>query len=441
MRSLALAAALLLTGTTAAGAASLAQGVANGSLRGGGSYIVRPQIGAPVAAVELWFRAPSVGFAREPLPGLALYAAKSVAASTPITGASVSRLVSDMGGKVAISAYPDSIEISALVPADRAAEVVRVMTASFFAPVLTAQGLRTARGDMAQEELIRSFDSDEVLRDALLEQLFTGGPAHYSRYGKPEDLRKVTLDTVHDFALRAFRAKNALLVVTGAVDDAIVARAVDGRPRTPGDNGETAAPSALVQTPATANQDFADQAFGYAYAGPPITDERAATAMDFISDYLFRADTGLVARQLAHTSVSVAGQFVTYHNPGVMLVQGSGSGDLGTARAAIDKALLAMRTPLEKKAFDAAREAFVYHLLSDLQTPLELADNFGWYSVEGNPAYAPGLAGDGGRYFGAARGLTAEYVASVVTKYLTTPAATVTLGPAAVPAPRPQATR
>lgn len=439
MRSLALLAAVVL-GLCAlpAGAASLAQGVSSGSLRGGGSYIVRPQAGAPVAAVELWFRAPSVGFARDPIPGLALYAAKSVAASTPITGTSVSRFVTDMGGKIAISAYPDSLEVSALVPADRASEVVRAMTASFFAPVLTQQGMRTARGDMAQEELIRSFDSDEVLRDALLEELFTGGPAHYSRYGQPQDLRKVTLDTLHDFALRAFRAKNALLVVTGAVDNAIAGRAVEGRPRLRGDNGETPAPSVLAQTPATAARDFTDRAFGYAFAGPPITDERAATAMDFISDYLFRPQTGVVSRELSRSNVSVAGQFVTYHNPGVMLVQSSGSGDLKAARATIDKALAAMRSPLEKKTFEAAREAFVYHLLSDLQTPLELADNFGWYSIEGNAAYAPGLAGDGGRYFGTARGLTAQFVASIAAKYLSSPGATVTLGPAT--APRPQAT-
>jgi predicted Zn-dependent peptidase len=129
---------------------------------------------------------------------------------------------------------------------------------------------------------------------------------------------------------------------------------------------------------------------------------------------------------------------VTYRNPGVMLVQLSGDGDLKAARGALDDALVQIRKPLDKKTFDAARDVFVYHLLSDLQTPLQLADNFGWYSVEGNAAYAPGLAGAGGRYFAAAKSLTAEYVASVAAKYLTQPGATVTLAPP--PQPKPQAT-
>jgi predicted Zn-dependent peptidase len=312
------------------------------------------------------------------------------------------------------------------------------MTSVYFTPVLTAAGLRTARSDVIQESLIRSFDSDEVLRDALLEQLFATGPAHYSIYGKPENVRSISLDTLTDFATRAFRAKNAYLIVTGAVDAQVVARAVDGRPKAAGDAGENAIPNILASSGAPVSRDFADSAFGYAYAGPAIANERAATAMDFISDYLFRPDSGAVSRKLAGEQINVTGQFVTYRNPGVMLVQLSGSGNLQAARAVLDQSLASMRKPLERKAFEAARDAFVYHLLSDLQTPLQLADNFGWYSVEGNAPYAPGLAGARGRYFAAASSLTAEYVASIAEKYLTTPGATVILGPAS--RPKPQAT-
>jgi predicted Zn-dependent peptidase len=439
MRVLALMCALVLAAALPVRAAAPSQGVlSRGTLAGGGSYIVRPQRSLPVAAVELWFRAPSVGFARDPVPGISILAAKAIAASVPITGTALSRFVGDMGGKLAVSSYPDSINVSALVPANRAGDVVRAMTSVYFTPVLTAAGLRTARGDVVQEALIRSFDSDEVLRDALLEQLFANGPAHFSIYGKPEDVRKVDLETVSDFAMRAFRAKNAYLIVTGSVDPQIVSRAVDGRPKAARDGGEIAAPSTIASPAPSVARVFADPAFGYAFVGPPIADERAATAMDFISDFLFRPQGGLVPRRLANSQISVIGQFVTYRKPGVMLVQLSGSGDMQAARATLDGALAQMRKPLDKKTFDAARDVFVYHLLSDLQTPLQLADNFGWYSVEGNAAYAPGLAGSGGRYFAAAKSLTAEYVATIAAKYLQTPGATVTLAPAA--RPKPQAT-
>lgn len=439
MRVLALIGLLAIGLTLPARAASpsLGAGISSGTLPGGGSYLVRPQQSVPAAAIELWYRAPSVGFAHDPVPGLALLAAKAVAASVPITGTTLSGLVADMGGKLAISGYPDSIEISALVPANRAGDVVRAMTSVYFTPVLSAAGLRTARSDVIQEALIRGFESDEILRDALLSQLFASGPAHYPVYGKPDDVRKITLDTVTDFATRAFRAKNAYLIVTGAVGSDVVDRAVAGRPKAANDAGEGSPANTVSPLSPPLSQDSSDSAFGYAFAGPPISDERAATALDFVSDYLFRPESGLVARRLADAQVDVTGQFVTYHNPGVMLVQLSGTGDLKAGRAAVDAALVQMRKPLDKKSFELAREAFVYHLLSDLQTPLELADNFGWYSVEGNAAYAPGLSGNGGRYFAAAKSLTAEYVAGVVTKYLSTPGATVTLAP---PQPVPQAT-
>lgn len=436
MRTLACVCLLILGVILPASAAAPASGTQTGRLPGGGAYIVEIQPSVPVAAVELWYRAPSVGFARDPIPGLGLLAAKSVAASIPVTGTALGRLVTDMGGRLAISSYPDSIEISALVPATRAADVVRAMTAAYFSPVLTAAGLRTARRDMAQESLVRSFESDEVLRDALFGQLFTSGPAHYSLYGDPDQVGKIALDTIQDFAVRAFRAKNAILVVSGAVDGTIASRAVPGRPVAPHDSGERSMTNQLTAAPSTVSRDFADPAFGYAFAGPAISDERAATAMDFIADYLFRPQTGVVSRAVASSALEVSGQFVTYHDPGVMLVEVSGSGDLQAARTEVDAALAAIRKPLDAKAFDAARSAFVYHLLSDLQTPVELADNFGWYTVEGDPGYAPGIAGARGRYFSAARGLTAQYVASVAAKYLTAPGATVTF----VPTPKAQAT-
>jgi predicted Zn-dependent peptidase len=75
--------------------------------------------------------------------------------------------------------------------------------------------------------------------------------------------------------------------------------------------------------------------------------------------------------------------------------------------------------PLGAAEFERAREAFVYHILSDTQTPQAQADNFGWYSVEGNAAYAPG--DPEGTYLQNAAALDPRYVAGVVRRYLGTP--------------------
>jgi hypothetical protein len=79
----------------------------------------------------------------------------------------------------------------------------------------------------------------------------------------------------------------------------------------------------------------------------------------------------------------------------------------------------AMRQPLDRNTFDAARAAFEYHIFSQIQTPLSRADNFGWYAAEGNLGYAPG--NDTGTYLKAARSLTADFVAQTVRTYLQQP--------------------
>ena len=56
-----------------------------------------------------------------------------------------------------------------------------------------------------------------------------------------------------------------------------------------------------------------------------------------------------------------------------------------------------------------------------------MADNFGWYAVEGNAAYAPGANEEDGAYFKAASQLTPEFVAATAEKYLGKSPVSVTL--------------
>jgi len=76
--------------------------------------------------------------------------------------------------------------------------------------------------------------------------------------------------------------------------------------------------------------------------------------------------------------------------------------------------------------------------LSDVQTPAQLADVAGWYTIEGNPAYAPLPGLEDGAYFRALRSLTPGFVAETARKYLGKPPAIVTLSESK-PAPKPKA--
>ncbi len=114
----------------------------------------------------------------------------------------------------------------------------------------------------------------------------------------------------------------------------------------------------------------------------------------------------------------VVGQFITLHDPGVMVV--TIGGDHGKqAEQRVLEALTTMQQPMDRQTFEAAREAFLYHVAADTQTPQERADNFGWYTVEGNLDYAPGSID--GSYQRAARELDPQYVADVVRRYLGKP--------------------
>ena len=395
-------------------------------LAGGGTGIVRPMSGAPVAAVELWFRAPSIGFEAEPQPGIANLAALAVAASEPLTGTPLAALVARSGGRFAVSVYPQTVEISALVPAGDAPSVLRTMSAVYFTPVLTEAGLAEAVQEARADQRLRAIVSpDEELRDALFAVLFPSGPDHFS----PVDASGVGalhLDEVRSFATRAFRASNATVVLTGDVDSTLLDSAVPGRGEHQAAEALTVGKPALAASTPPVTQQASIPGFGYAWIGPSIKDEREATALDFVADYLFNPDTGVVTKQIGNVDASINAQYVTYYDPGVFYVEATGS-QAATVRAQIDDALAAMSKPLDSKVFESARRRFEYHVTSDVSTPLPLADNFGWYACEGNAGYAPGADVNGGRYITSVHALTPQLVAQTVQKYLGASRASVTL--------------
>jgi len=386
-------------------------------LPSGVTSIVRPLSGAPVAAIELWFRAPSIGFEGTPKPGIANLAALTVAASEPLTGTPLASLVAEIGGRFSVNTYPETIEVSALVPSSEAARVLRTMTGVYFTPVLSDDGRSKALAEVRTDTRLRDITQpSETLREALFAALFKSGPDHYSPVDS-SGVASLKLEDLQTFAARAFRASNATIVLTGAVDEQLTEAAVAGRADPGAPEPAVDFSSIVSQAPQNVVRDGPVPGFGYAWAGPPIKDERAATALDFVADYLFDPDSGVVSRQLDDVDASIDAQYVTYYDPGVFYVEATG-GQATAARAKIEAALAQMRKPLDRQTFEAARRLFEYHVMSDVATPLSLADNFGWYALEGNAAYAPGADLDAGQYISSIRALTPELVAETVTKYI-----------------------
>jgi predicted Zn-dependent peptidase len=396
---------------------------ASGTLPGGVTYQVRPDRDQPAAAVALWYRAPASGFGPKPQPGIARLAAATVAGSTPVTGTPLSRLVERYGGRISVAVYPDSISVTALVPPERAVDTVRAMTADYFAPVVAQDGLTLAQRDLAEDAVYRSFDPEQAIEDLLGSALFASGPLHDGLIGTPNGYRGATLAQVRAFAARAFRPANAILVLTGDVDAAALS-AVASRA---GAQAGAEAPTAEVAQPAPAPLTRTGNAAGtgLGWVGPPIADEAAATALDFAADALF-APGGTVAKAIGARKATVSGKFVTYHDPGVFLVTISGD-DAAAVRPLVARAVADAAKPMDPAAFAAARAAYTYRILASIETPSDQAGTYGWYSVEGDPAYAPAEGAPGGRYFGLAAALTPAGVAQTVARYLGPAPAVVTL--------------
>ncbi|MBV9718454.1 MAG: insulinase family protein [Candidatus Eremiobacteraeota bacterium] len=383
----------------------------------GGSYVLDPDPTVGTAAIGLWFRAPGAGYDNA-TPGISNLAATAAAVVPLASGRSLYAMVHTAGGQLNIEVYPDIVGIGAVVPASAARRIVAAMTAAYFSSNVDENAVKTARANAAVLGVQQRYEADTTLHDLLFAQIFLNGPAHYPPLPDTVSaLTSISASQVGAFAKRAFRAENAVLTLTGNIDASSIAAVTDG-------NGAGAMDppydSPLAQIPSTATKTGAVDGVGLAWLGPPISDEKAATALDFVADYLFRDQTGLVSKSLdrSRSDAMVVGQFITLHDPGVMVVTIGGNHEKQAEQQVLD-ALGTLQQPLDRATFDAAREAFLYHVASDTQTPQEQADNLGWYSVEGNLPYAPGTAA--GAYEQQARGLDPQYVADVVRRYLGKP--------------------
>ncbi len=388
---------------------------ASGTLPHGGNYVLYRDQTVPAAAIDVWFRAPGAGYDNA-WPGIGRIAATAAATSTLESGKSLFGLVRSVGGRLAINVYPDIIGVSAVVPSNAARRVIAAMSAAYFSPSIDETSVNTAKKDAAVLFAARRYSSDDLLHDALFAQIFSSGPNHFSPLPDNfDEIKKISVGDVKTFAKRAFRSSNATMSLAGNVDPSWIEAITAGSP------GSADAPIQSPVSGAPANTSITGNVagVGIAWKGPAISEERAATALDFIADYLFRDETGTVVKSIGTQSSNyVSGQFITLHDPGVMLVTIGGDKPAELKQTVLN-AVSALSTPLDQKTFDAARSAFIYHLAVDTQLPIEQADNLGWYAAEGNASYAP--SDPSSSYWQRAKDLDPAYVASIAKQYLAHP--------------------
>jgi len=425
-------------------AATLAPGET--TLADGLTLMVRRLHSSPTVAVEVWLSVPSDGYGPSK-PGIARLAALAVAYES-FGGSSLRDLVRTDGGQISVTVYPAATEIAMIVPSYDGPAVIAAMLNRVFHPSIDNQAFSDARQRLAAQQAAYQGATELVLRDGAFAALFSSGSYHVSPYGTSSSLGDMASDDVRSFLSRGYTPGDAIFVVAGDVDQAATSAYISAHAPLPAAVSAVPA-SALASHPGT-NMIAGAQASGsgvaMAWAGPPISDERAATAMDFLSDYLLRPDVGTAAAAIRtqNPNLEVGGEFVTLRDPGVFYVTVTGSNVDATSTLAMVRSAIgrAVSTTMSTPDFARALDAYRTHALRDnADSPQTIADNYGWYFVHGAPAYSPSatdneLAGD---YYAQVASLTPQYVTEVAKRYLTSAPAVAVVGtqrPAAAQAPR-----
>ncbi|MBC5823798.1 MAG: insulinase family protein [Candidatus Eremiobacteraeota bacterium] len=429
-------------GAAPAGAAPIRLAPGEQTLRDGLTVAVRQLTSAPIAAIELWVRCPSNGYA--PLrPGVARVAAYSLLAQK-YAGLSLREEVRADGGRVVISVFPMATEYAVVVPSFAAQRFIGALGKRLFHPVIDSAAFDAGRAAAGAELAASAAIPDVAFRDAIFAAAFGSGPLHVSTYGDPQALKLTSAADVRGFVAKAYVPANEIAVVVGNVSPQEMARAIGAAAPLP--QPQTAMPASMRSTSAlpaaVPSVDLPGVALGW--TGPPVSDEAAATAMDFLSDYLTRPGSGIVTKALAAADpgAEFSGQFITLRDAGVFYISVANPKADSKAVSIAEDAIRPVATQtLGGSEFERAIEAFRTHILRDTQTAQALADNYGWYFVQETPAYAPSaIEGDfAGDYFTQVSALTPQFVFETARKYLSAPSIRIEGSVRVVPTSAPSA--
>jgi predicted Zn-dependent peptidase len=425
LAALFLSAGLTLAATSASSAAQLQLAPGETTQSDGLTTLVRGVSGPGAVAIELWIRCPSDGYSSAQ-PGIARLAAFATVDAQD-GGTALRDLVRIEGGQLSVSVFQTATEIAVLAPSYAAPELQDALLKSVFRGSVDAGALDAAKSRLAEQQVAAAASSAELLREAVFSTLYASGPMRASTFGDPASLAASTLDSVRGFIAQTYVPSNAILAVVGNADvGALGARlasaSLPNGSAPPMPPSPPAAPSGSPLRLAPAQADVPGVAL--AWIGPPIADSRAATAMDFLSDYLADPDAGVLASAAARVNAGAAfeGQFVTLEAAGAFYVSASGTGVDPASMAAALRAAMdpVVSRALSRAEFARAIAAYKTRLLRQMDSPQGLADNYGWYFAQNAPSYAPSatdqqLSGD---YFAAAASLTPDYVRGIAAQYL-----------------------
>ncbi|OWQ86301.1 hypothetical protein CDN99_20940 [Roseateles aquatilis] len=186
-------------------------------------WLARPAAGAQ-AAVRIVYRC---GGRDDPTgrSGLSHLTLRLVAgASRYLEPGQFQRLIASAGGRSRIEIDEDFAALQTVVPAHQLERVLWAEAERMSNPRLDPDTLASARLQLRQAVQEPQLNPYARLDLAVQRHGYLTHPYQRGALGDPEQLRDVDIDTVRAFHAANFRCDRAMLIVTGAFDEATVAR-------------------------------------------------------------------------------------------------------------------------------------------------------------------------------------------------------------------------
>ncbi len=326
---LAVAAALLVGGVAAAQLPALGSAqVSRRTLANGLAIVVKEERQWPVVSLGFYIRAGSLHEESEQA-GAAHLLEHMLFEMTGDGGGKLAPEIEAIGGRVSASTMRDFVSLNVTVASRYLEQVLPLVTRTVFETKLEEGALRREIEVVEREMAEREERADLYLNDMLWGLAFREHPYGRPIGGRPEEVKRLTLETVEGFQKKHYVPGNMSVVVVGDVEASwLTGRLAELTSQYTGASRDWTPPpvEAAPTEPRvlTAEVEREVSLLGFAWHAPSIADKTDVCAMDIIYTLLGSGPAGRLRRSLVddkRVALTVDTQFLTQKAPGLFMVQ------------------------------------------------------------------------------------------------------------------------
>lgn len=281
----------------------------------------------PVVSIGVYVRAGSLYEARGE-QGMAHLVEHMLFETRDDSGARLAPQMEAMGGRIAATTMRDFVQLNIVVASRYLEQVLPLAVRATFEAQFDDKALRREIAVVKREMEDRADRADLYLSDMLWGLAFKEHPYGRPIGGRPEDVDKLSSETVSAFHRRFYVPNNTAFVVVGDVEAAwlkgrLAELAAKYRSRPTGwqEPPPEAAPTSPRVLTAKVPRDVS--LLGLAWHAPSVADKSSVCAMDLVYTLLGEGATGRLHQRLVEekkVALAVSTEFLTQKAPGLLII-------------------------------------------------------------------------------------------------------------------------